>query len=690
VEDIRAQLLAAFEVEHRDHLEAIRRALEAPARADLREIFRRAHSLKGAARAVDLPRVEALAHELEAVLAEAMEGRLELAGDTLVRIRGLLDLIESEAAPHPGPPAAGEAGAEAGARGHELVRVDAEVIERLARASRELTGAVQAQSAVPDRLAALAEGVRRLAAGARGRRERTADRDLLHGLTALAQSLTALAAQQSRTEWSLQQAAARVREEVETIALAPAESVLGDLGRMVRGLAEDAGVAADVRVSGLGAHAERRVLQALRDPLIHLLRNAVSHGGETAAERRAAGKPEPLLIGLELSSAGGRLLVRVYDDGRGPQLERIAAAARERGVLPDDFRLAEASPEEVLALAFEPGVSSAEAVDQIAGRGMGLSIVAEAVRALGGSVTLAARRPHGAEVRLSAPISTARQLLVVVEASGDVFALPAFAVRRTLRIPAEEVEWVEDAPTVRIEMGESYVLAPMISLDRLLGRSPPPAAGGFTHALLLARGERRLALVVDAVRDVSELVLETLEPRGVDAALAVGAVRLEDDVPAAVLNPDALFDHWLRNQRRLAASGVGLATRAPAAAPRKRSILVVDDSITTRTLEKSILEAQGYRVLLAVDGVDALQTLRAGDAMVDLIVADVEMPRMDGFSLLQAIKADAALAQLPVILMTSRNDPQDIRRGMDLGADAYITKQKFDQRELLASIGRLL
>jgi len=169
-----------------------------------------------------------------------------------------------------------------------------------------------------------------------------------------------------------------------------------------------------------------------------------------------------------------------------------------------------------------------------------------------------------------------------------------------------------------------------------------------------------------------------------------GTVLLEDEMPALVLSPELLIEHWVRNESRLAAGGLGLSAWAPEQERHATTVLVVDDSITTRTLEKSILEAQGYQVLLSVDGIDALNVLRSGDAMVDLVIADVEMPRMDGFGLLQAIKADPRLSSTPVILMTSRADPEDVRRGLDLGASAYITKQKFDQRELLATIGQLL
>lgn len=680
MEDIRAQLLAAFQVEHRDHVDAIRRALATPAKADLREVFRRAHSLKGAARAVDKPDVEALAHELEDVFAEAMEGRSALAGPVLDQIENLLQAIEAGAgetsgepdpeAPSPGPRL-------------DLVRVSADAVDALTRAVRELSSAAQAQAGLPDRLARVADEARRLHAHSRdqGRSD-----ELEHGLAALAASLLSLSQRQARQGWALDQAASTLRTEVEAVALAPAETVIGDLARMVRGLASEAGLDVEVHVEGLQTRAERRVMQALRDPLIHLLRNALSHGAQSAEERRAANKPERMTVRLELSNQGGRLLAVVSDDGRGPDVARIAQAARERGVIPGDAETP-ASAEEILGLAFEPGVSAAAEVDQLAGRGMGLSIVAEAVRALGGSVTLAARRPHGAEVRLSAPISTARQALVLVEAGGDAFAVPAFAVRRTLRLAHADLERVEDAAVARIEIGGSVVTLPMVPLDTLLGRPARAAAGAHLRALVLARGERWLGLVVDEIHDVADLVVEAVSPAGLDVSLVSGAVRTEHDVPAPVLNSDALFDQWLRIARRQASAGVGLAAPDVAAAPR--TILVVDDSITTRTLEKSILESQGFRVLLAVDGVDALQVLRS-DALVDLVIADVEMPRMDGFSLLQAIKADGALASLPAILMTSRDDPEDIRRGMDLGADAYITKQKFDQRELLAAIGRLL
>jgi two-component system chemotaxis sensor kinase CheA len=322
---------------------------------------------------------------------------------------------------------------------------------------------------------------------------------------------------------------------------------------------------------------------------------------------------------------------------------------------------------------------------------MGLSVVAEAVRKLQGSVLLRPRYPYGTEVLLNVPFTAARQPLLLLEAEGRMFGLPAHAVERLLRLRVDTVESVEGRPTVRIEIGGQDVVVPVVTLAALTGsaNAPFPTEAGHVKAVLVRHGSRTCALAVNAFHDVRTMLVSDVQAIGL-TELVSGTVLLDNEMPALVLSPDRLVEHWVRNESRLAAGGMGLAQRAPDEERRARTILVVDDSITTRTLEKSILEAQGYEVLLSVDGIDALHVLRSGEAMVDLIIADVEMPRMDGFGLLQAIKNDPRLSPLPVILMTSRADPDDVRRGLDLGASAYITKQKFDQRELLATIGQVL
>ena len=698
--DIRRMLLAAFEVEHRDHLDAIRRALASDGALDMREIFRRAHSLKGAARAVDLPAVEALAHQLEEMFSGGLDGGEAFDRSKLEAIHQTLDEIEALSAPVSSDGGGARVEEDAAARGGELLRVDVEELALLTGAAHQVSTALADQERSARRLRQLETEATRmeqlwrdLRPRADSGREALKAREMDEALRALGRELRQLRQDQARAIWSADQGAQRVREQAERIAMTPADAVLGTLPGMVRQLARETGAAVEVEVSGLETRAERRVLQALKDPLVHLLRNALSHGGEPIDQRRRAGKPEALRIGLSIAARGGRLEIRVTDDGPGPDLAKLEAAAVARGALA--ARPADSAPpseEELMSLAFEAGVSSASNVDPLSGRGMGLSVVAEAVRALGGSVRLTAAKPHGAEVVINAPLTTSRRALAQLEADGAIFALPADAGLRLLRLRATELETVDGRPVARIEFGGKSVVAPIVPLTALISNraSAVPVHQGAVHVALVARGDRRLAVAVDATSDVAAAVVETIALSGVDPALTLGATILGDETPVIVLNPDALLDRWLRDHRHLAASGLGLVEQQEAEERTARTVLVVDDSITTRTLEKSILEAQGYRVVLAVDGLDALNTLRSGEAMIDLVVADIEMPRMDGFSLLQAIKADAALAALPVILMTSRADPQDVRRGLDLGAEAYITKQKFDQRELLATIGRVL
>lgn len=735
--ELRQELLAAFAVEHQEHLQAIREALAAALAGlpfDLRDIFRRAHSLKGAARAVDLPAVEEMAHRLEAIFSRVSEDRLQLNPATIAAVQVGLDgiegyvaaldegtpppapsavlvaldrVLEGEGTPPPSPPpsadipALSEAPAAPpepkGAAAVEYLRVNAEQVEELGSAAHALSEALARQSALEAELRALEGEIRALRRGwetlglDRGQPSPGRSREFERGLNQLFRHVTRLGRDQRGATWAATAAAATLRRRVERISLVPAETVLGSLGRMARDLAREAGREAAVRMEGLDLQADRRVLQALKDPVTHLLRNAVSHGLDSPANRAARGKPAEAEIGLRLEARGGLLVLTVFDDGGGPDLRRIEEVAIQRGLLsPRGTDQPPPPPDRLLSLVFEPGFSTNAEVDRLSGRGIGLSVVAEAARRLRGAASMRQRQPHGTEIEIVVPFSAARQPVLLVTAGSQLYGLPSRGVERLLRLPAASIQAVERQAVTRIEIGGRGVIVPVIALTALLGRdsAPLPAENGHVHAVLLRAGERRCALAVEALHDVRTLRVEALDAPGAEPDLLGGAALIEGSAPALVLSPEGLVGRWLRDEGRLAATGLGLAPAQERS--RQATILVVDDSITTRTLEKSILEAQGFRVLLSVDGLDALNRLRSGEALVDLIVADVEMPRMDGFALLQALKNDPRLAPIPVILMTSRANPEDVRRGLDLGAGAYITKQKFDQRELLATIGQML
>ena len=731
--DIRKQLLAAFEAEHREHLQAIRTALDhaGGGEIDLTDVFRRAHSLKGAARAVDLPAVEEVAHQLEALFSQVLDGQQALDDPAIATVRQNLDLIEDLVAdvlkpsgpqtpsapaskpvvlePEPDGPKT-DASADTGTGSY--LRVAVEQMEELSNSMHQLLAELQADEGIDETLRQIELEIRGLRRGwdqlhaqvnalghaAQAQQGRNGPsiaprlRDFDQGLKALFRRLSALSRDRRQSSWSIEQAARQVRDSIDRVSLVSAETVFGGFGHMVREIARKAGRDVHVRSIGLDIQVDRQVLQALKDPVMHLLRNAVSHGAEPPEERVAKGKPERAEVSLELASRGGRLAISIRDDGRGPNLARIEQVAVERGLLqPRDAGHLPPMMDQLLSLVFTPGFSTAGEVDRLSGRGMGLSVVAEAVRKLQGSVLLRPRYPHGTEVLLNVPFTAARQPLLLLEAEERTFGLPSHAVERLLRLPASTLESVEGRPTARIEIGGEDVIVPVVALATLTGspNAPLPTEAGHVKAVLVRHGSRTCALAVNAFHDVRTMLVSDVQAIGLNE-LVSGTVLLENELPALVLSPDKLVEQWVKNEGKLAAGGLGLTRWAPEEGRRARTILVVDDSITTRTLEKSILEAQGYAVLLSVDGIDALHVLSSGEAIVDLVIADVEMPRMDGFGLLQAIKNDQRLSTLPVILMTSRADPEDVRKGLDLGASAYITKQKFDQRELLATIGQVL
>lgn len=693
--DILDQLLAAFDVEHREHLDAIRASLAAArtgTRMDIRQAFRRVHSLKGAARAVGLSDVEDAAHALEAFLARFLESGLQPGRNDLARVETELDAIEGMvAAQRQGPPQAVEQ-----AEPTEYLRVDAAQMARLSASMHALSGDLVAvegfAASLRDihrqarSLAQRIEETRRVAAGGAGAvAERLAE--LEQESRTLLRALGAASQRQAASAWSVAQAAGRVRDEIERVALVPAAEVFAGLGRMVRDLAREMERDVEVEIDGLAVEADRALLQRLRDPVIHLFRNALAHGIEPAAERVRAGKSARGAIGLRIAHRGGLLCLTVHDDGAGPDLARIAAAAERRGLLSPAARAA-VTPDQLLALAFEPGFSTAEGVDRIAGRGVGLSVVAEAAKAAGGTARMMRRASGGTAVQIEVPLSMARQPILLATAGDSLCGLPTRGVERILRVSIDALETVDGRPICRVVLEGNPVPVPVVALSALLGRaSPMPVEAGMVNLIVVRDGERRVGVAVDRVDDVWTATLSEVGIGSQRSDLVLGAVQTEGGEVAVVLGPEAVLTRYERGDGALG-GGFGSVAEEPVRATP--TILIVDDSITTRTLEKSILEAQGYRVLLSVDGLDALTRLRSGGIPVDLIVADIEMPRMDGFQLLQALKGDAQLAAIPVILMTSRADPADVRRGLDLGADAYLAKQRFDQGELLTAIGQLL
>jgi two-component system chemotaxis sensor kinase CheA len=734
--DLDARVLAAFQVEHKEHLEGIRALLAQvesgtqPPTGAVDEAFRRAHSLKGAARLAGLHGAEVLAHRLETLFAQVREGKLSLGGPVVRALHQGLDAIEDEAAgiaqkrapadpgpvldamdrilgktgpavpatpPPPDSPAEAPPAPSPAAPSSESVRVSAANLDQLLQSTEELLtegqqyalatrdlvqlerklaglekewDALRGTEAVSLRELAKTPGLERVVRYL-GRLEQV--------LRALTRQARGAAQRQRQSADSLNLLGRQLRQDVRRVRTVSAESIFQGFRKLVRDQARDEGKEVEIRISGLEVEADRAVLQVLKDPLMHVLSNAVTHGIELAEERRRQNKPPAGLVGLHLEVVGNRLRVLVEDDGRGISFRAVGQAAVRQGLLSEE-QAAEMIPEELVRLVFRAGFSTARAVSGLAGRGMGLSVVQEAVSRLQGEVTLAPRQGGGTVLTLAVPLTVATHRLLLVACRGQTYAVPVHAIERILRVKLSEVETALGRPMLLLD-GQPV---PLVGLAVLLelGESAVHAVDDRLTVMLLRQGPRRLAVAVDAFLAEQEGLIKALDAPANRVRKLAGGILLENGTAALVLNPAELLA--LAPTEKLPA----LQTAAPAATPRVPTVLVVDDSLTTRTLEKSILEAHGYQVQLAVDGVEALERLRTGPA--DLVITDIQMPRMDGFQLLEEIKKDQQFARLPVIVVTSQERREDQERGLALGADAYVVKRKFDHESLLATIRQIL
>ncbi|AQU86851.1 hybrid sensor histidine kinase/response regulator [Komagataeibacter nataicola] len=700
MDNLRDELLAVFDAEYRDHLRAIRAIVAAgcPDAQGLAEIFRRVHSLKGAARAVELPVVEGVAHALENRLSALLSARALPDPADLAAIADTLDEIDLlMTAPPADAPAAPDEGA-AQVENPAYVQVPVARLDALASAVHDLM-------AVADRHERLWAQVMDLLGDARAvmhapERMRA---DPVAEFARMTRRLMGVGRERELMAGQIDRALLRLGEEVHAVTLVPAESVFGSLAAMARRIAREHGgpeAGVEVHMTGMEVQTERRVMQALRDPVIHLVRNAIVHGHETRAERLAAGKSECLNITIAVTMTGVRLQVAVSDDGRGPDLRAIAARAAGQGLVHADAPL---DARQLLARVFEPGFSTRGKADSLAGRGVGLSVVAEAARALHGSVRMEQRQPAGTTVILTVPVSQRQRTVLLVENAGQALGLPGRVIRHLLRVRRNEIRMLggmpfavvphpPDGTGVAPEQREEE-LVPLAPLRAFVGdeNAPLPVRDGAVSVVVMEVDGVRCGFAVERMVDVRTLLVSDATAVGLDSELVPGIAWPREDQPVFVLSPDRLFARWRERGNGGRAHFSDVDSAAPVVPVRHAPlVMVVDDSITTRTLQKTILQSHGYDVCLAVDGEEALAMLQQSSRHVDVVVTDVEMPRMDGLTLLAAMQGDAHLAHIPVVLMTSRDDGEDIRRGMEGGARAYLTKQRFDQGELIDTIRGLL
>jgi len=647
------------------------------------ELFRGAHSVKGSSALVGFEDVSELAHRLEDVLGELRDGAREASPAVVDGLLGAFDAIRAavallaEGRDAAAPLAAGRAALERGvaAPSADPPAPPAEPLPPPAAtpASSPLPAPPPAVLGAPadpplpagdlvpvafDRLDRLV----RLSGEAVAAELRLSH--LLAGPLGDDPDAAAAAVALRRTLRGLQQETLRTR-------MTSLAAIAGPLRRAARDIARAAGKEVEYTLEGDVVELDRAVLDGLRDPLLHLVRNAVDHGLERPDEREAAGKPRRGAVTVRAVRRGPEVVVSVADDGAGLDLDALRAGAGESGLDDQDAAL----------LVFRPGLSTAAAVTDVSGRGVGMDVVRAGVAALRGRVEVASTPGAGTTFSVVVPLTLAVVPCVLVAAGGERYAIPTHATAGLVEDPGGDVLALEGGPAV----WAGGTVVPLAALATVVEAPGGPGPGG--PALVLeGAGGRRHALRVDEVlgqRDVTVKELGAVLP---PSALVAGASIEPDGSVLCVLDPAALVERAARRPTAAAGPPAG-----PAAAPGEShalSVLVVDDVLAVRELERAILAGAGYAVRTARDGEEALDLLRA--ERPDLVVTDVDMPHLDGLGLCRAIRATPALASLPVLVVSANEDAGVRQATLEAGADGYLHKADLDERRLLGAVGSLL
>ena len=660
----------------------------------LKSLFRVAHTLKGAARATGVQDIADTCHTLETMLADARDRALTLgppqfkilfsAADALAeagrRLRGDKGAPKPENRPEADQPAP------------DYLRIDPTTLDAVLASVEQLLVAIDSVGVHARDARTLSE----IAAASRasaGRADRRTRRNGSHAAPKpadpraidpedhwrrVSELTSRLAGNVAADARYLGNAGGELAERTRRLRMRPFGDACEALPRVVRDLATGLGKDIRLHIIGGDVHADRVVLDGLREALVHLVRNAIDHGVESASVRAAAGKPAQATVTIAASISGDSISVTVEDDGAGLDLNAIRSSFRRLGksVPTDD--------DAVVAALFAGGVSTRAEATAISGRGVGLDLVRNLVERIHGTIDVTWTKGKGTRFTILSPLTLATIRALLVKVGTETVALPTAHVERVKRISAAELRRAEGTDLLLGTAAKDDRPIRIVSLARLLG---PPLAertlDQHASAVVLEAQGRRLAVIVDELIAEQVVIVRKLDGARASLPHLSGVAILGGGRIALVANVPRLLSDGLDT-----VSSATLAGAAADEAPARRRILVVDDSVTTRMLEQSVLEAAGYDVKTAVDGMDAWEQLAQDEW--DLVVSDVEMPRMDGFGLCAAIRGSPRLSRLPVVLVTALEKQEHRAKGLEAGADAYLGKSSFDQRSLLETIQQLL
>ena len=743
-DDFLKRLLAIFGIEAREHVDALFSGIaelekmpdEAEQARIVEAIFREAHSLKGAARSVNLTQVEAACQSLESTFSAMKRKELSLTAalidelhQQLNRLSGLLEpSLHADPGPHHGhgrddraagaaatppepavtrenaPPQTPAASLKAPRSAPEerlaaagTVRISTEKLDSIFLQSEEMLAAKllaqqrrQELQTVQSMVAAWGKDWSGLMARHpdfyRALAQQPQWLNLVEQNTAfikaLGYQLGTMRKAADQDQRMLGKMVDDLLGDMKKALMLPFSALMEIFPRLVRDLARDGGKEIALEIRGGEIEADRRILEEIKDPLIHLLRNCVDHGIEMPEARARLDKSPKGNIGIIISPrSGNRVEINVSDDGAGIDPDQVKAAAARLGLLEQEA-LSELDEAAAVELIYQSGVSTSPILTEVSGRGLGLAIVREKVERLGGSVAVETRAGAGTTFRIELPLTLATYRGIAVRVGAQTFVLQTSNVERNVRIRHEDIQTVENRETLRLG-DETLSLA---WLGEVLGIPQQTSIETKLHqVLVLAASGKRIAFVVDEVLGEQEVLVKNLgrqlsRVRNISAATILGSGKAIPILNVADLMKSAQLAVPARHMEPAAAKE---GMHAPA-----QAVLVVEDSITARSLLKGILEVAGYKVTTAVDGIDGLTQLRSGE--FDIVVSDVDMPRMNGFDLTAKIRSDKKLADLPVVLVTALESREDRERGIDVGANAYIVKRSFEQSNLLEVMRRLI
>jgi len=479
-------------------------------------------------------------------------------------------------------------------------------------------------------------------------------------------------------------------ESMKSVLMLPVSTIIEGFPKFVRDIARSQGKEVELILQGIEIEVDKRILEELKDPLIHLIRNCIDHGIKKTDERERLNKPSHAKVTLSFNATESRQLeIIISDDGAGIELDSIRRAAIKAGVIDKDS-LENLNPQETLMLIFQSGVSTSQMITAISGRGLGLAIVREKVEKLGGSVSVESHPNIGTTFSLLLPLTLATFRGILVRIGEHLVAVPTINVERAVRVNREIIQTVENRETIMIDgkILKTVKLGDALGFSNGNSNASKKKNSAESHLnmiqlLILVHADKRIAFIVDEIIEecqvlVKELGRQLSRVRNISGATVLGSGKV---VP--VINVSDLMKSAMRTEMPLKESKEKEIETA-----KRYKILVIDDSITSRSLIKNIVESADYIVETAVDGIDAFTKALIGE--FDLIVSDIDMPRMNGFELTAKIRKDKKLTELPIVLVTALETREDREHGIDVGANAYIVKSSFDQSDLLEVIRKLL